>query len=132
MGGAIANDVHGKNHHVAGSFGGFVESLTLARSDCATTVRISPDHPRFATTVAGLGLSGLMLDTDIRLKRIPGPGIEQEIRLFGGRRRSGSGIDGYLELDADSKPWEYTVGWIDTLDRDLRGVFFRGRHCDGP
>ena len=131
VGGAIAHDVHGKNHHVAGSFGGFVESLTLARSDCATAVRISPDHPRFATTVAGLGLSGLMLDTDIRLKRIPGPGIEQEIRLFGGRR-SGAGIDGYLELDADSKPWEYTVGWIDTLDRDLRGVFFRGRHCDGP
>ena len=115
--------MHGKNHHVAGSFGGFVESLTLARSDCATAVRISPDHPRFATTVAGLGLSGLMLDTDIRLKRIPGPGIEQEIRLFGGRR-SGGGIDGYLELDADSKPWNTPVGWIDTLDRDLRGVFF--------
>lgn len=130
VGGAVANDVHGKNHHVAGTFGAFVDSFTLCRSDRSTPLRVTPGDPFFATTVAGLGLSGLMLDATLRLKRVSGPGIEQEIRLFGGPH--GGGIDSYLELDAESKPWEYTVGWIDTLDRSLRGVFFRGRHCDGP
>jgi len=131
VGGAIANDVHGKNHHIAGSFGRFVNTITLARSDRAHPIALTPADPLFATTVAGLGLTGLMLDARVQLKAVPGPGIEQEIRLFGGRG-NGASIDGYLELDAAATDWEYTVGWIDTLDRNLRGVFFRGRHADGP
>ena len=130
VGGAIANDVHGKNHHIKGTFGRFVDAMTLMRSDRAAPFELTATDPAFATTIAGLGLSGLMLDVRLRLMRVPGPGIEQETHRFGGR--DGSGIDDYLELDADSSGWAYTVGWIDTLDRGLRGVFFRGRHAEGP
>ena len=55
----------------------------------------------------------------------------QETKLFGGKIGDG-GIDDYLALDAESKDWNYTVAWIDTMDENLRGVFFRGNHCDGP
>ena len=130
VGGAIANDVHGKNHHLAGTFGKYVYSVRLRRSERGVHVASFGDT-LFGATVGGLGLTGLIEEATLQLNCLPGPGIEQEIRLFGGRRSS-AGIDGYLQLDAESKPWEYTVGWIDTLDRDLRGVFFRGRHCDGP
>ena len=128
VGGAIANDVHGKNHHGAGTFGGFIKSLQLTRSDWRSTQPVTPDHAMFGATIAGLGLTGLIAEASLQLVRVPGAAIEQETRLFGGD----STIDDYLALDDASKPWEYTVGWIDTLDRDLRGVFFRGRHCDGP
>ncbi|MBL8309702.1 MAG: FAD-binding oxidoreductase [Burkholderiales bacterium] len=131
VGGALANDVHGKNHHVAGSFGRFVESLSLMRSDVSSSLTLSGDDTLYSATIGGLGLTGLILEASLRLKAVPGPGIEQEVRLFGGERGAG-GIADYLALDAESKTWEYTVGWIDTLDRNLRGVFFRGRHCEGP
>ncbi len=128
VGGAIANDVHGKNHHVAGTFGRYVKSCTLYRTDWRSAQTVTPGDAMFPSVVGGLGLSGLMNEASIQLKPVPGPGIEQETRRFGG---DGS-IDDYLALDAQSSGWEYTVGWIDTLDRGLRGVFFRGKHSDGP
>jgi len=72
LGGAIANDVHGKNHHGAGTFGRYVRSLTLARSDGAVQ-RISPEtHAElFAATVGGLGLTGIILDAEIALTAMP-------------------------------------------------------------
>jgi FAD/FMN-containing dehydrogenase len=127
VGGAIANDIHGKNHHLAGTFGKSVQSFRLRRSDTALQ-NIDYGEPLHAGTVGGLGLTGLINDATIRLDCVPGPGIEQETKLFGG---DGS-IDDYLALDAENSAWEYTVGWIDTLDRGLRGVFFRGKHGAGP
>ena len=128
VGGAIANDVHGKNHHVAGTFGRFVTSCALYRTDWASTQNVESTDTMMRSVIGGLGLTGLIREASLQLKRVPGPGIEQEARLFGG---DGT-IDDYLALDAQSQQWEYTVGWIDTLDRDLRGVFFRGKHCAGP
>lgn len=128
VGGAIANDVHGKNHHIAGTFGRFVSEIKLSRSDWQATQTVSPPNALFGATISGLGLTGLMHEVTLQLKRVSGPGIEQDTKLFGG---DGT-IDDYLALDEASNDWEYTVGWIDTLDPDLRGVFFRGRHCDGP
>ena len=128
VGGAIANDVHGKNHHIAGTFGRFVREIKLSRSDWESTQILSADHAMFGATIGGLGLTGLISEVTLQLKRVPGPGIEQDTRLFGG---DGT-VEHYLALDEASKDWEYTVGWIDTLDPNLRGVFFRGRHCDGP
>ncbi len=130
VGGAIANDVHGKNHHMRGTFGRAVRRVTLRRSDTGIQ-SLGATDPMFAHTVAGLGLTGLIEDATVQLDRVPGPGIEQDTLLFGGNK-SGGGIDDYLALDAESKSWNYTVGWIDTMDRNLRGVFFRGKHCDGP
>jgi FAD/FMN-containing dehydrogenase len=69
IGGAIANDVHGKNHHVAGSFGRHVLRFELARSDGAR-LECSPDvHGElFAATIGGLGLTGLATWVEIALK----------------------------------------------------------------
>ncbi len=128
VGGAIANDVHGKNHHGAGSFGRFVKTLQLARSDWQSTQPLNADEAMFAATVAGMGLTGLIAEATLQLSPVPGAAVEQETRLFGGNGT----IDDYLALDEASKHWQYTVGWIDTLDRGLRGVFFRGRHGQGP
>ncbi|MBC7708936.1 MAG: FAD-binding oxidoreductase [Rhizobacter sp.] len=128
VGGAIANDVHGKNHHISGTFGRFVKSCLLYRSDWRSAETVASSDAMFPSVIGGLGLSGLINEATLQLKAVPGPGIEQETKLFGG---DGS-IDDYLALDAQSSAWEYTVGWIDTLDRGLRGVFFRGKHTDGP
>ena len=128
VGGAIANDVHGKNHHINGTFGRFVKSCQLHRSDWQSTQPVNTTDAMFPWVVGGLGLTGLIREATLLMKPIRGPGIEQEAKLFGG---DGS-IDDYLALDAASSAWEYTVGWIDTQDRGLRGVFFRGNHCAGP
>ena len=70
LGGAVANDVHGKNHHVAGSFGEQVRAFELHRSDGARMV-CGPEENRdwFQATVGGLGLTGLMTWVEIRLQR---------------------------------------------------------------
>ena len=128
VGGAIGNDVHGKNHHIAGSCGRFVTTCQLHRSDWQSTQSVNSTDAMFPWVVGGLGLSGLIREATLQMKRVPAPGILQETTLFDG---DGS-IDDYLALDAASTPWEYTVGWIDALDPRLRGVFFRGKHCEGP
>jgi FAD/FMN-containing dehydrogenase len=129
VGGAIANDVHGKNHHISGTFGRAVQSISLRRSDSGVH-RLDAPNPLLAHTIGGLGLTGLIEEVTLQLSRVPGPGIVQETKLFGGKSGDG-GIDDYLVLDAESKDWNYTVGWIDTMDKNLRGVFFRGNHCAG-
>lgn len=70
VGGAIANDVHGKNHHKAGSFGHYVKSFDLLRSD-GSIVHCSPEeNPElFQATIGGLGLTGLILNAEFTLKK---------------------------------------------------------------
>jgi len=71
VGGAIANDVHGKNHHVAGSFGHHLRRFELLRSDGSRTV-CSPDANAelFRATVGGLGLTGLITWAEIQLRPV--------------------------------------------------------------
>ena len=68
IGGAIASDIHGKNHHVDGSIGNHVESITMMLADGSTTT-IGPDRnpALFWATIGGMGLTGVMLDVTIRL-----------------------------------------------------------------
>jgi FAD/FMN-containing dehydrogenase len=126
IGGAVANDVHGKNHHGAGTLGRFVTRFELARTD-GPRVLCSPDRNEdmFAATIGGLGLTGLMTWVELRLKRIEGPAIEVESVRF-------DNLDGYFELAADSDArFEYTVAWVDCLARDEhlgRGILMRGNH----
>ena len=127
VGGAIANDVHGKNHHVAGSFGAHVTRLELVRSsgerhECSPT-----EEPElFSATVGGLGLTGLITWAEVRLKRIEGPDIEFEEVRFGS-------VDDFHGLNVESeRTWEYTVAWIDSLAKGSalgRGIYIRGRHA---
>ncbi len=131
VGGAIANDVHGKNHHRAGTFGAHLDSLELLRSD-GVRRRCSPGESAelFAATVGGLGLTGLILSATLRLRRV-GEGVPQvwaetvplrDLDDFFGRAR---------EADASS---EFTVAWIDSLAsgaRIGRGLLTRGDWADG-
>ncbi|MBM4304565.1 MAG: FAD-binding oxidoreductase [Deltaproteobacteria bacterium] len=126
IGGAIANDIHGKNHHVAGTFGCHVKSLELLRSDGSRRVcSLTQNQDWFKATVGGLGLTGIIIWAEIQLKKIACPWISRETLRF-------SHLDRFFEytLDSDSK-FEYTVGWMDCLSQGAqlgRGVFFRGNH----
>ena len=122
LGGAIANDVHGKNHHRAGCFGNHVPRFELLRSDGTRTV-LSEGNPRHAATIGGLGLTGIISWAELRLVPIRSAMLDVELVRF-------RGLDEFLELSAESEPfWEHTVAWIDCAasGRQLgRGIFIRG------
>ena len=85
LGGAVANDVHGKNHHLAGSFGHHVTALELLRSD-GTRLECRPadlNADWFRATVGGLGLTGLILWVEIQLMQIAQPFLWTVNRRFG-------------------------------------------------
>jgi FAD/FMN-containing dehydrogenase len=130
VGGAIANDVHGKNHHGAGCFGNHLLSFRLLRSDGATLECSSTQNAElFAATIGGLGLTGLILSARIQLKPVPSLWLECETIRY-------DNLDAFYELSAESEAaWEYTVAWIDCLARGKRlgrGVFSRARHTHIP
>lgn len=127
VGGAIANDVHGKNHHRSGSFAHQLTRFELLRSDGSRRT-CAPDENGewFAATVGGLGLTGLITWAQIRLKRIESPLIDAETVRF----RS---VDEFFEISRHSaEKYEYTAAWIDCAfgGRRLgRGLFERGNHA---
>ncbi len=124
VGGAIANDVHGKNHHRAGTFGRHVTQFELLRSDGERLI-CSPRQNRelFAATIGGLGLTGLILWAEFNLREIPGPFIAEDQIQF-------SSIDEFFDVSASSdETYEYTMSWIDCLSSKGRGVFMRGNHA---
>ncbi len=127
VGGAIANDVHGKNHHLTGTFGCHVRRLTLARSD-GTVLECSRDQNSalFAATIAGLGLTGVIIEAELQLRRVDGPWMDVQTTVF-------SGLDEFFALSADAeKRAEYTVAWIDCAasGKSLgRGVFLSADHA---
>ncbi len=115
VGGAIANDVHGKNHHAAGSFGCHVRRLELLRSD-GTRLSCSPgENPDwFAATVGGLGLTGVVTWAELQLRPIKGPTLDVESIRF-------ANLDEFFSLCAElEREFEYTVAWIDCLGRGKR------------
>jgi len=129
VGGAIANDIHGKNHHCAGSFGVHVTRFELLRSSGQRMVCSPDSNPElFAATIGGLGLTGLILWAEIRLQPVAGAGIVQERIRFGN-------LDEFLALAAEDAAHEYTVAWVDCLARGrrlARGVYLRGAHAPFP
>lgn len=129
VGGAIANDVHGKNHHRAGTFGRHVISLELVRSDGSRRVCSAGENSElFRATIGGLGLTGLITWAEIQLEPISSCAIETETIPF----RS---FEEFLSLSRESaETHEYTVAWVDALAPGSslgRGVFIRGNHYPG-
>src|SRR5262249_29121438 len=85
LGGAIANDVHGKNHHGAGTFGRHIQKLTLYRSDeGAITVTPAQRPELFAATIGGLGLTGVILTVELQLQPMASARIEERRIRFSG------------------------------------------------
>ncbi|MGK5088301.1 FAD-binding oxidoreductase [Bdellovibrionota bacterium FG-2] len=127
LGGALANDVHGKNHHVAGNFSHHVTRFELLRSD-GTRKICSPleNADWFHATIGGLGLTGLITWVEIQLKKVTSQLINQEIIKY-------ESLDHFFELSSESETFfEYTVAWVDCLARGHklgRGHFIRGNHA---
>lgn len=121
VGGAIASDVHGKNHHVLGSFGDHVQRLTLIRTD-GEVIQCGPKERQdwFAATVGGMGLTGVITQAEIQLRRVAGPWLETETVPY-------ANLDEFFRLADDSEAgWEHTVAWIDCIAGGGRGLFMRG------
>jgi FAD/FMN-containing dehydrogenase len=127
VGGAIANDVHGKNHHCAGTFGAHVRRIALCRSDSELLLCDSDKNPdMLRATIGGLGLTGVVVWADIQLKRVGGPWIDSESKPF-------TSLQAFLDLSHESNDrFEYTVAWLDCFaGKNARGIFFRGNHAAG-
>ncbi len=129
LGGAIANDIHGKNHHRRGTFGCHVVSFDLLRSDgheyhCTPALNAG----LFSATIGGMGLTGLITSASIRLMKIASLEIEQTVTAF-------KSLDAYFELAAGSdEANEYSVAWIDQLATGAgegRGLLIAGNHARG-
>jgi FAD/FMN-containing dehydrogenase len=127
LGGMVAADVHGKNHHVAGTIGRHVERLTLLTAAGQRVECSRAEHPDlFRATLGGMGLTGHLLEVELRMERIPSPWILQEAFRV-------DGVDAFLAGLARSAAWPFTVGWIDCLARGRRlgrGVLLRGRWAE--
>ena len=129
LGGMIAADVHGKNHHRDGTIGRHVESLTV-RTGLGDVVECSPTlhADLFWATLGGMGLTGMVIDATIRMAAVPSPWIVEE-------RQQANDLDHFIDMLQESgKNWPMTVGWIDTLSTGSelgRGILIRGRWATG-
>jgi decaprenylphospho-beta-D-ribofuranose 2-oxidase len=126
IGGAIAFDVHGKNHHTAGSFGNHVRSLELLAADgeVRTLTPDEPDSDLFWATVGGMGLTGIILRATIAMKKVPSA-------YFVVDSDRTSGLEETLSLYSDGRDqaYDYSMAWFDSLSTDHRmgrAAFSRG------
>jgi FAD/FMN-containing dehydrogenase len=127
LGGAIANDVHGKNHHGAGTIARHILRFELLRSDGQRLLCSPTENPEwFNATLGGLGLTGIITWATLQLRRISGPGMAVETIRF-------SNLDEFLQLQSESdRDFEYTVAWVDCLGTGKqlgRGLLQRANHA---
>ena len=122
VGGAISNDVHGKNHHAFGSFGAHVLSITLLRTD-GEIIECSHHEKSewFYATLGGIGLTGLILEAKLQLRSVNGPWIQSETIPY-------YSLQEFFSLaDSSEADWEHTVSWIDCINSSsTKGLFIRG------
>jgi FAD/FMN-containing dehydrogenase len=130
LGGAIANDVHGKNHHAVGTIGRHLVRFELLRSDGQRLI-CSPTHNPdwFSATIGGLGLTGVITWAQLQLRPIAGPHMSVESIRF-------ANLDEFLQLQSESdRDFEYTVAWVDCLGTGSqlgRGWLERANHATAP
>lgn len=128
LGGMVASDVHGKNHHVNGTFGKHVRSL-LIRTGRGDVVHCSREENSdlFLATLGGMGLTGHILEVSVQMEKIPSPWIYSESYRI-------SCLDELLErIKECGKEWPMTVSWVDTVARGKsmgRGILFVGRWAE--
>lgn len=128
LGGAVANDVHGKNHHVRGTFGCHIRRFALARSDQEGAIECSSEANQalYHATIGGLGLTGVLAWVELQLMPI------SSSRINGFTVRFDSLSEFFCLSDEFDQTHEYTVAWIDCLAKGSsagRGVFSVGNHA---
>ncbi|MER7898491.1 FAD-binding oxidoreductase [Streptomyces sp. NPDC096046] len=125
VGGAIGADIHGKNHHVSGSFARHVLALELLTADGEIRTVI-PGTPLFDATAGGMGLTGVILTATIRLQPV-------ETSLVSVDTERATDLDDLMaRLAATDHRYRYSVAWIDLLARGAstgRAVLTRGDHA---
>lgn len=126
VGGAIASDVHGKNHHQEGSFSGFLDEIVLLTSDLNVLRCSRAENPLvFEMTCGGMGLTGIILEATFRLKPIESAFIRQEtVRA--------TDLDHAMSLFESRSEWTYSVCWMDGMSSGAglgRGRFVCGEHA---
>ena len=127
LGGAIANDIHGKNHHVAGTLGCHLPRFELLRSD-GQRIQCSPSENRdwYSATIGGMGLTGLIAWAEIQLRPIRSRRLRYRGTKF-------MGIDEFVVLSLAGAHAEYTVAWIDCVAQGknfARGIFMQADHLE--
>lgn len=128
LGGMVASDVHGKNHHRSGTFGAHVRSLRMRVADGrVVTCSREEEKELFFATLGGMGLTGHILEVEFTLARVPSRWIFQETERV-------PDIDHFIDALKDAGPkWPMTLGWIDCLSRGRalgRGILYRGRWAE--
>lgn len=126
LGGMIAADVHGKNHHKAGSFGDHVESLQLMQADGRVLHCSDQENSElFHATRGGMGLTGIILSARVRLQKIESAYIRQQTLKV-------RGLEETMAAFENSRDWTYSVAWIDcfaTGRNTGRALLYRGEHA---
>jgi decaprenylphospho-beta-D-ribofuranose 2-oxidase len=125
-GGAIASDIHGKNHRVAGTLGTHLEAISLLQAD-GELVELRPGlgDDRFESTLGGMGLTGIIVDARVKLRPIRGAMLSVDTD------RVASLDDALAALAAGGGP--HRIAWLDLLcARPGRGVVTRAEHIDAP
>jgi decaprenylphospho-beta-D-ribofuranose 2-oxidase len=126
VGGAVGSDIHGKNHHVDGSFSNHVLSMEILLAD-GRTVSCSPELEKdlFEATCGGMGLTGLILTVKFRLKKIESSYIKQ-------KQIKADNLEQVIELFDQYKHYTYSVAWIDCLKKGKnfgRSILILGEHA---
>ena len=127
IGGAIASDIHGKNHHRDGSFSRYVEQIDLVRgADRVLACDRVENSELFKATCGGMGLTGIIVKTRIRLRQIQSPYLLRQQTLFSTLQEAASLFETHMGA-------EYSVAWLDLSNSrpgHVRGIYLEGRHAE--
>jgi decaprenylphospho-beta-D-ribofuranose 2-oxidase len=128
LGGMVASDVHGKNHHVAGCFGEYVRALRMRVGDGRVLEIDEASEPElFHATLGGMGLTGHILEVEVQLERIP------SFWIHGRSERCGDLDELLATLRAASSRSPFAAAWVDTTARGSalgRGIVTSGRYAE--
>jgi FAD/FMN-containing dehydrogenase len=127
VGGAIAADIHGKNHHRDGGFSNFVRDFRLLAPTGEVLLCSPTAHPEiFWATMGGMGLTGVVLSARLRLRRV------ESAYVWVDYYQAPNLEDALATMEASDERYEYSVAWIDALATGKilgRGVLMRGNHA---
>jgi FAD/FMN-containing dehydrogenase len=125
VGGAVASDVHGKNHHKDGTFGNFVSKIKLILPSSEIITCSKTENPDiFFATIGGMGLTGIILEITFKLKKILSPQIIQ-------KSIKANSLESLFEYFEQYLNYSYSVSWLDTVSKGRnigRGMLFLGEH----
>jgi decaprenylphospho-beta-D-ribofuranose 2-oxidase len=127
VGGAIAADVHGKNHHVDGGFAAHVQEFELVTPDGERRTVAKDGDPRaWAATVGGMGLSGVIASATLALVPVRSPVVREELA------RTADLDELLVRMSRDDRAHRYSVAWVDCAHRSGRGILMQGDHAEAP